>query len=480
MFAIARLWGTAVVRGWRDEVPQLLTLVVVFAAQAYYTLGTPPVQERLYVGGLFAAGLLVASFVPVIFRSENVFSSLRLRILPIPARRLFLLYLLFGAPLRTLVVASSLLWGITGLVLVRATVPAPGAVVFQYVSWAVATMIGMQVAEDVFRRRLPTMFYLVSLLLGLMALQVLVFYSDAFPEVVVDLWSETGQRLEWLSSGDGNAVIEWLWALVMACVAAGLAHLGVKMAARADRPMVPPRRTTRFHRLLDVVAGRISPGAPASYRMELALLSRVAFSRALWIITFGIAAVATFADAPVLLPLAFFGWITFSHNLFGADIPLGGDVRFTLLPPDRLRRFRRRHTAIGLVATLCVATAAAAAFLFGRQPRIGWAGATWLYGISLFALSTVVGDRVSSSLPKPIGLNAVLLEGGFVSSRAWLSIGGTYLLAGSLLGGTGYTIRTLHPSASVEATTLITLVVTSLVYLCVYALSLVAHSRASR
>jgi hypothetical protein len=449
MLLIVRLWGTMAVRSWRDQALQLLTAGVVLLALGYHLLSAPRGSGGEYLSGLLGGSLVTALFFPVILRSADVLSSARFRILPVTPKTFFLLQLLLGNPLRTLLTAIVLCWGVVGLVIGRASAVVLAAEIVQLMAGMLTGVMAVQTAESLCRRFAPGFFYLLSLFLGWMGFQVVLFYGDAYADLAIHgLAASADNPRAWLLLGEGgtaSAEILLALALLGACVAA--VRLAWSVVERGDRP-TSPSRVPRLGRAVSWLAAGVSPGSPASFGKELALALRLSGSRALLSIAFGTAVFAFLAEVPLFLPVGFLGLVTLSHNLLGADLPLGGDLRYRLLPGSVRGLFWRRHAALALVALVCVVGAAAlVAGVTGRGFHLLTGVIALAFGMSLFAVSTVPGDRVSIRAPKALGLRAVFLEGGFVATAAWVSILVLYSAVLAVLTGAGYLLRALAPAA---------------------------------
>ncbi len=443
--------------------------------QGGYTLLRPSREGSLYLSGLFALALLVALFVPVIVRSRGVLDSERLRLLPITPRAFYLLRLLGNHPLRMLLALSALLWGWVGL----ASLPRGAGVALleavQLVGWAVGGIMAVQLAEDLLSPRAPMLFFLPAFLVAVEGIQLLLLYSSVHRDLIPGL-GETGGSGSVILLGGGASAGELALAAALLTVCLALAWIGRAVAGRYARPSRPPGRATYLSRTISAVSVRIAPSAPATLWKEIALVLRLAFSRTFLAVTLVVSLTAFMTGIPWLLPAAFLGWLVFSHNLLGGDLPLGGRLRYDLLPLPLTRVFWRRHVAVLLVASLSVLMAGLIAALVGGRIPLLHAGAAYAFGAGLFAWQTVAGDRVSLRYPKEVGLRTLLLQGGYVSPIAWVSLAVGGALAGAIFTGVLQLARIL-PLSDAADRAVAALCASTLIFTVFYGLSLAAHLR---
>lgn len=230
------------------------------------------------------------------------------------------------------------------------------------------------------------------------------------------------------------------------------------------------------------VARAIAPHAAASFGKELGLLTRV---RVYWIsyaYFFVISAAVFSARNPSLFAITFLLWMGTGYNTLGPDVPLGGLLRYEIMPRPLKVTLAMRHAAVLVVSVM---TAAAA---FGFVVALGGLGGTepisvetsfsayftWFtYGASLFLLSTITGDWMSAREPRAIGLRS-MNQGGMgagtaTSSILWfVAFVGTLAISGLLVIGAAMGLGALGAHTDEPGNFLLALLVASIIQLGLY------------
>lgn len=407
----ARVWWTATRRRWRGETGVLLLLAGFVGGLAYFSLRLPPGGEALYLTTLFLLGVGVVIVLPTHYLVENVLSSRRWELLPLPLSGLWVARLALGNPLRSLLALALWAWGV--VVLTRLGLP-PGTLalaLLQLTGWTGAAVAVAQMLEELLRRSGSIVLYQVVLiaaasawmpLLDLLRMPDLFVPGPAWTHGAVRpflLGTQLAPRVE-------AAVAAGALALLVASVAAARALLG-----RLLRLPPPPPPAARLSGALAAAAGRLAPRAPAGFAREVAMLLRFVYVRVDVVLVLLAAGTAFAFGLPFVFAFLPFLWLSVMINLMGPDHVGGAMTRYALAgyPPGRVLRLRHAAILLLTLAAVCVAALAVLPFTGARAPVVG-PRTLWMYplllayGLSLVLLLSVLSDRYSLRYPDPIAM----------------------------------------------------------------------------
>ena len=481
---IARLWWLATRRLWRQNT----ILPFAFAGLAFTVVvdlaRTPAVNGGAYLSLLTVAALLTALLAPILFHAGSVLDSRRFEILPLRPFVVLLARPVFGNSFRLLLTIFVLFACGTAIAHLPLPPDQTALEVLKLLGWVLSGLAVVVIFEEILRRGSSILMYAVKLLLLAFSLPVL-----AAPRTVrVLLRSGSFPKLHGPLSSvliGSDAGVRWEVAAALAPFLLFVALVAIGKAVTEKFRALPPRtgQTKAWVRPIRAVARLVAPRATASFGKELGLLIRV---RAFWIgyvYFFAVSAAAFSAKTPSLFAIAFLFWIAAGYNTLGPDVPMGGLLRYDLMPRVLKRTLTMRHAAVLAVSAV---TAAAA---FGFVALVGSVGGserrsvetspsayvTWLlYGASLFLLSTIMGDWVSAREPRPIGLRSVVqgrVGAGTAASGlvGFVALAGTVATSGILIVGAAMTLGALGANTDEPGNFLLAVLVASLVQIGLYA-----------
>lgn len=466
---------------------QNTVLPFVFAGFAFIVMvdltRTPAINGGVYLSVLTAAALTMALLAPSLLRVGSVLESRRFEILPLQPFVVLLARPVFGNPFRLLLTIFVLLGcgaGITHLPLL------PEQTVLELLKllgWVLSGLVAVEIVEEILRRTSSILLYAVVLLL--LAASLLVLAALRMVRVLLGTGSFPvmhGPMSSALIGSDAG----WRWK-VTAAIAPFLLFIALFTIGKAVTEKfraLPPRtgQTRAWVRPIRAVTRVVAPRAPASFGKELGLVTRVRVYWIGYVYFFAISAAAFSARNPSLFAIAFLFWMAAGYNTLGPDVPMGGLVRYDLMPCFLKRTLAMRHAAILVVSALT----AAVAFVFvalvgnvgGTEPRSvetsPGAYVTWfVYGASLFLLSTIMGDWFSAREPRAIGLRSVIQGGAGAGTAAsgiigFVAFAGTLATSGILIIGAAMTLGALGAHTDKPGNFVLAILVVSLVQLGLY------------
>ncbi|MGI8507871.1 MAG: hypothetical protein ACR2MQ_00940 [Gemmatimonadaceae bacterium] len=433
---------------------------------------------------LTAAALILALLAPSLLRVGSVLDSRRFEILPLQPFVVLLARPVFGNPFRLILTIFVLL--VCGAGIAHLPLPAEQTVleILKLLGWVLSGLVAVEIVEEVLRRTSSLLLYAVVLLL--LAASLLVLAALRTVRVLLGTGSFPvmhGPMSSVLIGSDAGARWEVAAAVAPFLLFVALVTIG-KVVAEKFRALPPRTSQTRvWVRPIPAVARLVAPRATASFGKELGLVIRVRVYWIGYVYFFAVSAAAFSARNPSLFAIAFLFWMAAGYNTLGPDVPMGGLLRYDLMPHVLKRTLAMRHAAVLAVSALT----AAAAFGFvaligsvgGTEPRSvetsPRAYVTWLvYGASLFLLSTIMGDWVSAREPRAIALRSVV-QGGVGAGTAasgiigFVAFAGTLATSGILIVSAAMTLGALGARTDTPGNFLLAILVVSLVQIGLYA-----------
>jgi hypothetical protein len=385
------------------------------AALVAGTMAAPAGGEPAYLTVVLVLGCGAVVFAPLILTGHGVLGSRRLDLLPLSATARWSLRLALSNPLRSLLAAALLLWGIA-VALARAASPLLAPLHALHVAaWVVAALAFSQLLEDVIRHRRAVAVHQLAFLLALASWPILFEYlRDERNFVPLPGWAR-GPLAPFLVASPSAPAPQLL------ALGAPLLLIGSFLALdrwflrhHASRPAAAPtsaRWTAAVARALALPAAR----DPLLVKELLVPLRFLFLRMSLVFVALSAAAAFVWGIPYLLLSLAFW-WQPLSTNGLGPDVG-DGEIRYQLIGYSRARVLRRRLLALVVTTAAVVAGVAVVCGLAGwiAPPTVGPRSLimyplVFAYSLSMLPLWAVAGDRYSLRYPDRLEMQTLLPE----------------------------------------------------------------------
>jgi hypothetical protein len=485
-----RIWWLAARRLWRQNTALLPMWAIIVAIPLYRIVHLPAEGGAAYLSFLATCATLTALLVPVRLRAWSVLESRRFDLLPLTALTRTLLRQAFGNPFRLLLVGS--VWTLSAAGVLRLSLGATRTLLelVQLTGWSLAGVVAIEIAEERLRHRSSIVLNGALRAMLVASLVILVRFDQ------IHLWLTNGtipipHGVAAALLLGGRAALGWEVITLAASLLTTGALLLVARAVAHRYAACPPRerRTVTLAAPITALARALSPRSPASLAKELGHTVR---ALPFWLAhgwLFVVSAAATSGKNPALLSAAFFLWMSAAYNILGLDVPMGGLIRYELVPRPLSRTLAFRHAAILATGTLTALAALLVVAALGglSGPRAADASplayVIWFaYGASTFLLVTTTGDWISAREPRAIGLRRIPRNGRGAGKAGsllllFIALGLTLAASAVLVMAWSAALSALEIGAAISGTPLLAISLATLTQFGLYALRLRISSR---